>query len=570
MYSCILSKVTYRCFLMQRLLSLPRSTVLSYRTTRFLSVYRYIHRDTSTQPTHGTNEQVTPSAVLDYWSVIRTYVKEPGFFSFSVNGSKHTVPDATLMRTLLHKATTRGQETQRGTGDLLPSVVTAKCCEAYGRLDQDGKSDFFHILAEKLVLWDRINNKLGVDRESAAIAAKAYITACQQGSGSMIASTENILRRTLEPLHNVFFDQVSRLPGGLKFLTDMRADLHNVMSQVDRSSNSYQVLGELEVSLKQKLKNGMIGFLKLERITWQTSAEILEKISRYEAVHAVADLSDMKRRLGPDRRLYSFFHSNIPMEPLVFVQVALVPSMACSIQAILQEDLPDVCDPNNFKCAICYSITTQRGLGGVDLGNFLIKRVVRELKSEYPQIETFATLSPLPRFRHWLMNQGSQQPDIEEQIRTKIGSDWRERLEKFDGNNDSLKDVLMRLCARQVQNLKKQQQQQQKDMFWLKNAANWHKILLQTHIHFINIKLISTFVMVPVLINSIGKQILLANKGIDESFGIMINYNYLPEHIEFNNKQYLADGSISVSEPRNDSYLSEWIGKGVQRIQIQN
>ncbi|KAL0090386.1 malonyl-CoA decarboxylase-domain-containing protein [Phycomyces blakesleeanus] len=519
---------------MQRLLSLPRSTVLSYRTTRFLSVYRYIHRDTSTQPTHGTNEQVTPSAVLDYWSVIRTYVKEPGFFSFSVNGSKHTVPDATLMRTLLHKATTRGQETQRGTGDLLPSVVTAKCCEAYGRLDQDGKSDFFHILAEEL----------GVDRESAAIAAKAYITACQQGSGSMIASTENILRRTLEPLHNVFFDQVSRLPGGLKFLTDMRADLHNVMSQVDRSSNSYQVLGELEVSLKQKLKNGMIGFLKLERITWQTSAEILEKISRYEAVHAVADLSDMKRRLGPDRRLYSFFHSNIPMEPLVFVQVALVPSMACSIQAILQEDLPDVCDPNNFKCAICYSITTQRGLGGVDLGNFLIKRVVRELKSEYPQIETFATLSPLPRFRHWLMNQGSQQPDIEEQIRTKIGSDWRERLEKFDGNNDSLKDVLMRLCARYVLVEKRGELAQDPVAnFHLRNGACAHQLHWKAD---------------------------TSDKGIDESFGIMINYNYLPEHIEFNNKQYLADGSISVSEPRNDSYLSEWIGKGVQRIQIQN
>ncbi|KAI9012129.1 malonyl-CoA decarboxylase-domain-containing protein [Phycomyces nitens] len=450
------------------------------------------------------------------------------FFSFSVNGSKHTVPDTTLMRTLLHKATSRGQDTQRGTGDLLPSVVTAKCCEAYQRLDQNGKSDFFHILAEEL----------GVDRESATIAAEAYIAACQKGS--MIASAENVLRRTLEPLHNVFFDQVSRLPGGLKFLTDMRADLHSVMSQVDKNTNSHQVLGELETSLKQKLKNGMIGFLKLERITWQTSAEILEKISRYEAVHAVADLNDMKRRLGPDRRLYSFFHSNIPMEPLVFVQVALVPSMASSIQAILQEDLPDVCDSTNFKCAICYSITTQRGLGGVDLGNFLIKRVVRELKAEYPQIETFATLSPLPRFRHWLMNQGIQDVEIEYQLRTKLGPDWKERLEEFNRHDDSLKDVLMRLCARYVLVEKRGELAQDPVAnFHLRNGACAHQLHWKAD---------------------------TSDKGIDESFGIMINYNYLPEHVEFNNKQYLADGSISVSEPTGDSYLSEWIGNGVQRI----
>lgn len=36
---------------------------------------------------------------------------------------------------------------------------------------------------------------------------------------------EQLLRHAIVPGHNKFFDRVSRLPGGLKFLIDMRQDL---------------------------------------------------------------------------------------------------------------------------------------------------------------------------------------------------------------------------------------------------------------------------------------------------------------------------------------------------------
>ena len=50
-----------------------------------------------------------------------------------------------------------------------------------------------------------------------------------------------------------------------------------------------------------------------------------------------------------------------------------------------------------------YSISnTQRGLGGVTFGNFLIKQVVEELKRELPNLKTFVTLSPVPGFAAWL------------------------------------------------------------------------------------------------------------------------------------------------------------------------
>ena len=45
------------------------------------------------------------------------------------------------------------------------------------------------------------------------------------------------------------------------------------------------------------------------------------------------------------------------------------------------------------------------GLKGVDLGNYLIKKVAGELQQEWPQITQFSSISPIPGFRNWLMNE---------------------------------------------------------------------------------------------------------------------------------------------------------------------
>lgn len=61
-------------------------------------------------------------------------------------------------------------------------------------------------------------------------------------------------------------------------------------------------------------------------------------------------------------------------------------------------------DTDRIRAGIFYSITsTQRGLQGIDLGNYLIKRVVRELQAEFPHMTQFSTLSPIPAFRPWLL-----------------------------------------------------------------------------------------------------------------------------------------------------------------------
>lgn len=47
-----------------------------------------------------------------------------------------------------------------------------------------------------------------------------------------------------------------------------------------------------------------------------------------------------------------------------------------------------------------------------------------------------------------------------------------------------------------------------------------------------------------------------SEKGLKESFGIMINYNYIADQLENNHQRYLEKGTITVSEPEKDSWLS--------------
>ena len=111
---------------------------------------------------------------------------------------------------------------------------------------------------------------------------------------------------------------------------------------------------------------------------------------------------DLRRRLQPDRRCFAFFHPQLPDEPLIFVEVALVPEMAGAIAPLIDKKSQPL-SASDFKVAVFYSISNcQPGLRSVSLGNFLIKRVADELKRELPQLKTFCTLSPIPGLMNWL------------------------------------------------------------------------------------------------------------------------------------------------------------------------
>ena len=100
----------------------------------------------------------------------------------------------------------------------------------------------------------------------------------------------------------------------------------------------------------------------------------------------------------------------MPNEPLIFVWVALVNGIADNVHVLLDQDAP-LGNPEMADSAIFYSISNaQAGLNGINFGNFLIKRVVDSLSRELPNIENFATLSPIPGFNQWLNQRLTDEP----------------------------------------------------------------------------------------------------------------------------------------------------------------
>jgi malonyl-CoA decarboxylase len=207
------------------------------------------------------------------------------------------------------------------------------------------------------------------------------------------------LQRVVEPPRQELFRRLNIAAGGTRALIEMR---RLALAQTEAHPQLELIAEDLEHLLASWFNSG---FLKLERIDWSSPAVVLEKLIAYEAVHQIQGWHDLRRRLEADRRCYSFFHSALPQEPLIFIEVALTRGMSEKVQPLLDPDAP-VSDPIAADNAIFYSITNcQPGLRGVPLGTSLIKQVVEDLRKNLPRLRNFATLSPIPGFREWLVRE---------------------------------------------------------------------------------------------------------------------------------------------------------------------
>jgi malonyl-CoA decarboxylase len=232
------------------------------------------------------------------------------------------------------------------------------------------------------------------------------------------------LHAASEPRRLELFRRLNLAPGGTAALVRMREQLLDAMDHRD----DLAVVDNDFVHLFSSWFNR--GFLVLRRIDWSTSASILEKIIRYEAVHEIRDWADLRRRIDPpDRRCYAFFHPALVDEPLIFVEVALTRSIPGAIAPILS-DRRDPVEPKRATTAVFYSITNcQRGLTGVTFGHFLIKQVVEELSRDIPSVGTFVTLSPAPNFAAWLNRERTRSASAA------IDDDDREALAALDAED---------------------------------------------------------------------------------------------------------------------------------------
>ena len=402
-------------------------------------------------------------------------------------------------------------------GQVSARARAADLGETYLVLNPAGRRRFLEILARD---YD-------VDTET----VDAAILARQQADDEAERRrTEGFLREALVPPRVKLLSQFNELSQGVKFLVDLRAEL--MMFAAEDLG-----LQALDADIHALLASWFdIGFLDLERMTWETPASILEKLIEYEAVHAIRSWEDLKNRLGDDRRCYAYFHPRMPDEPLIFVQVALVKGMSDNVQGLLDEDAPPG-DPEDADTAIFYSISNcHLGLAGVNFGNFLIKRVVDDLVRDMPNLKNFATLSPIPGFRDWLREHGNGDQmtlfnDNEFQSLQDITGladpiaaidslleqpDWLNRTDL----TSLLEPMLMRLCARYlVQSRNGQRTRNRVAHFHLSNGARIERI------------------------NWLADT---SARGLAQSAGLMVNYRYKLSDIERNHEAYTGKGEVTA------------------------
>ena len=267
-----------------------------------------------------------------------------------------------------------------GRGEASGVALARQILDLYASLPVEHRLDFFRLLARDF----------DPDPQQLRSAWASYDQAPNPGS-------LHALLQAVEPPRQELFRRLNLAPGGTRALVGMRQDLiEHGYSDPDLVSVEDDLVHLLSSWFNR-------GFLVMQRITWSTPADILERIIRYEAVHTIQGWDDLRRRLQPsDRRCYAFFHPALVDEPLIFVEVALTREIPGSIQDVLAEDREEL-PADQATTAVFYSISNcQPGLRGVSFGNFLIKQVVEDLSRDLPALNTFVTLSPAPGFGPWL------------------------------------------------------------------------------------------------------------------------------------------------------------------------
>jgi malonyl-CoA decarboxylase len=380
----------------------------------------------------------------------------------------------------------------------------------YNALADDQKDQYFHYLAEKF-------NPSAADVLS---AAQSYASD---------PSADNLiwLMRVSEAPRQELLRRLNRAPGGTSMIINMRRQLLKAL-------NKKPELKAVDADMQHLLNSWFNpGFLKMHQVEWKSPAHILEKLIQHEAVHEIDGWDDLRRRLQNDRRCFAFFHPQLQDEPLIFVEVALLPDIPGQIGPLVDKKSA-VIEQNQFKCAIFYSISNcQPGLRGVSMGNFLIKRVAERLKKEFPSLKTFCTLSPIPGFMEWVssgaeLNADHLKPAVLEKYQESLAtldlkkSSWSERLQSGwhpDNCSERDKEALQSLCAIYLMHYSPKRGGNSVAKFHLGNGAKLHRI------------------------NWAGD---LSKKGLKQSAGLMVNYLYDLDKVEDNHERFV-NGEVIYS-----------------------
>lgn len=181
----------------------------------------------------------------------------------------------------------------------------------------------------RMDVWLLMSEHFGPDAQAVFEAKEEYATAYGTSDEGV---AEIRLRRLLISPRTRLFQRFAAFDGGMRFLLNLRAELLPALKTNKR-------LMALDAELEALFATWFdVAFLELRKLSWDSPASLIEKLIQYEAVHYIKSWADLKNRLDSDRRCYGFFHPNLPNEPLIFIEVALLTEMADSITPLLDEN----------------------------------------------------------------------------------------------------------------------------------------------------------------------------------------------------------------------------------------
>lgn len=383
------------------------------------------------------------------------------------------------------------------TGEVSAIVAARELLDVYKGLGDEGKKDFFFNIEKNFN------------------AAPASVTlAFQEFDAGPNSSNLNRLYRAAEPRRVELLRRLNQTPGATHDLVGMRKDLLSLL----REHPQLTAVDDNFIHLFRSWFSR--GFLLLQTIDWSTSAAILNRIIRYEAVHEIKDWDDLRSRIDPpNRRCFAYFHPALVDEPLIFVEVALLNEVPGAIAPILESSGSEQGGVTEFDTAVFYSISNcQPGLRNISFGNFLIKQVVQELQNEFPSIKRFVTLSPVPGFSRWLASpethdgEGDDESELS-QLKSELRSlDSSEEL--LSENAEKLRKAVFNFL---VQAKKRKYPLDPVARFHLGNGASLHQIHPLAD---------------------------CSEKGMAQSMSVMVNYLYDLNSIETNHESYATDGVV--------------------------
>ena len=416
-------------------------------------------------------------------------------------------------------------------GEASQTALAQQILEQYKAMDSARRLEFFETLAREF----------GPDQSAIEKAMEAYRRSPSPATTAALGAAAEAPRQEL-------FRRINTAPGGTGSLVSLRRDLLHCL-------DGHPQLAVVDADLKHLFRSWFNrGFLRLERINWQTSALTLEKLIAYESVHEISGWPDLRRRLEADRRCFAFFQPALPGDPVIFVEVALTHGLARNLEPLLDINAP-VLPLRQADTAIFYSINNcLEGLRGIPFGNFLIKQVVDELDAELPRLRTYSTLSPLPGFARALNAARAAAGDAPQEgashsepgftrerlarLLADFSAELQQEAQKEAGASDPV-DALFELLKNPVEHQKALTAP-------LRRLALAYLTQLRDNgrlydpvaaFHFSN----------GARLEAIDPFANLRPYGLRDSFGMMVNYRYIPDALAENHERFVQSGEMALA-----------------------